>query len=398
MLTGHPPYGGDTPLAVAYQHVHHDVPAAVGGGARPALARSTSWSRGRRAATRPAGRSTPARSSPRSPTCARDLGIEPVPVPTGRSTAGPGTLRPTNRPHPAPRHPSDPMTEVLGRSDRAGRAHRACCPAWAPARRRTSTAAARRRARRAPASRRTSAAGAPASPSRSSCCWPSPSAPSAGGWAPGRWTEVPELLGKQQDTAIDLLQEAGLDADCCDAAVERGRARPARSSPTDPTAGDAIRGTDVRLVVSKGPERFRVDTGAGGPADGRDVSRGCRRACRRSSSRRPSSLRQHGRRPGAVIGFDPPAGTDAQARTRSSPSWSARATSRSPSPTSPGRAPSRRRRTCSSSASSCHAGRRRPQRRGRRRRGHGRRARRRPTAGALRQHGHHHRSRPACRR
>ena len=26
MLTGHPPYGGDTPLAVAYQHVHHDVP------------------------------------------------------------------------------------------------------------------------------------------------------------------------------------------------------------------------------------------------------------------------------------------------------------------------------------------------------------------------------------
>ena len=27
MLTGHPPYGGDTPLAVAYQHVHNDVPA-----------------------------------------------------------------------------------------------------------------------------------------------------------------------------------------------------------------------------------------------------------------------------------------------------------------------------------------------------------------------------------
>ena len=27
LLTGHPPYAGDTPLAVAYQHVHHDVPA-----------------------------------------------------------------------------------------------------------------------------------------------------------------------------------------------------------------------------------------------------------------------------------------------------------------------------------------------------------------------------------
>ncbi|OMQ13988.1 penicillin-binding protein, partial [Modestobacter sp. VKM Ac-2676] len=27
LLTGHPPYQGDTALAVAYQHVHHDVPA-----------------------------------------------------------------------------------------------------------------------------------------------------------------------------------------------------------------------------------------------------------------------------------------------------------------------------------------------------------------------------------
>ena len=38
---------------------------------------------------------------------------------------------------------------------------------------------------------------------------------------------------------------------------------------TDPKAGDAIRGTDVRLVVSKGPERFRVDTALVGKAVGR---------------------------------------------------------------------------------------------------------------------------------
>ena len=35
---------------------------------------------------------------------------------------------------------------------------------------------------------------------------------------------------------------------------------------TDPKPGDAIRGTDVRLVVSKGPERFRVDTALVGKA------------------------------------------------------------------------------------------------------------------------------------
>ena len=46
-------------------------------------------------------------------------------MPTGRSTAGPDTLRPTNRPT-RPRHPSDPMTEVLGRQiDRHGRHRRA---------------------------------------------------------------------------------------------------------------------------------------------------------------------------------------------------------------------------------------------------------------------------------
>ena len=64
MLTGHPPFGGDTPLAVAYQHVHHDVPRAVGGGARPAVAGRRAGRAARRAATRPAGRWTPAPSSP----------------------------------------------------------------------------------------------------------------------------------------------------------------------------------------------------------------------------------------------------------------------------------------------------------------------------------------------
>ena len=37
------------------------------------------------------------------------------------------------------------------------------------------------------------------------------------GWwlGSGRWTTVPSLTGKQENTAIGLLQEAGLDPSCC---------------------------------------------------------------------------------------------------------------------------------------------------------------------------------------
>ena len=64
MLTGHPPYGGDTPLAVAYQHVHHDVPAPSA--EVPGLPWAVDELVARTpAATRPAGRWTPAPCWPR---------------------------------------------------------------------------------------------------------------------------------------------------------------------------------------------------------------------------------------------------------------------------------------------------------------------------------------------
>jgi serine/threonine-protein kinase len=81
------------------------------------------------------------------------------------------------------------------------------------------------------------------------------------GWwlGSGRWTTVPKLIGKQEDTAIGLLQEAGLDPSCCtrtfDETVPAGVVISAK-----PSGGDAIRGTGVRLTVSKGPERFTVAT------------------------------------------------------------------------------------------------------------------------------------------
>jgi serine/threonine-protein kinase len=186
----------------------------------------------------------------------KDLGVEQVPVPTGVSTAGPGTLRPTNRPT-RPRHPSDPGTRVLGNGhgDRGSRT--SVLPAAGTG------ATANVNGRRPPVER------------------PRPGVPQhirrrrarlavaivlllavtigAVGWwlGSGRWTTVPKLAGKEQGAAIDLLQEAGLDPDCClqefSENVPEGVVISAK-----PASGEAIRGTNVKLTVSKGPERFVV--------------------------------------------------------------------------------------------------------------------------------------------
>jgi serine/threonine-protein kinase len=249
MLTGHPPYGGDTPLAVAYQHVHHDVPA-------PSVARTTR----RDPAVRPldAGAFLADLEDVRS-----DLGLARVPVPTGRSSAGPDTIRPTNRPT-RPRHPSDPGptgdpgTEVLG----AGRSSRGRGTSMLPGMgagpttdvggRRPGLAqkrpgvpqhVRRRRARLAVAVVLLLAVTVGA----------------IGWWqGSGRWTTVPSLVDADRAAAVDLLQGAGLDPVFAPEQFSETVPEGAVIS-ADPDGGEAIRGTDVELVVSKGPERFTVD-------------------------------------------------------------------------------------------------------------------------------------------
>jgi eukaryotic-like serine/threonine-protein kinase len=77
---------------------------------------------------------------------------------------------------------------------------------------------------------------------------------------------------------------------------------------TDPKAGEAIRGTNVRLVVSKGPERFRVDTALVGQAWA-DVEPTLQE---RLPEIQFTTAEQYDNAvaAGAVIGFDPAAGTD----------------------------------------------------------------------------------------
>ena len=255
MLTGHPPFGGDTPLAVAYQHVHHDVPAPSA--EVPGLPWAVDELVARTTRRDPGGRPLDAGAFLAELTHVRkDLGIEPVPVPTGRSTAGPGTLRPTNRPT-RPRHPSDPMTEVLGgRSDRAGRTSMLPGMGAGP----TMNVNGRRPAVDRPRP------GVPQHIRRRRARFAvavilllAITIGAIGWWlGSGRWTVIPELVGKEQGTAIDLLQEAGLDPDCCEEVWSEEFPAGAVMS-TEPAPGEAIRGTDVRLVVSKGPERFVID-------------------------------------------------------------------------------------------------------------------------------------------
>ena len=309
MLTGHPPYGGDTPLAVAYQHVHHDVPAPsqdVPGLPWPVdelVARTTRRD--------PAGRPLDAGAFLAELGHVRkDLGLEPVPVPTGRSTAGPDTLRPTNRPtrpRPGDRHPSDPMTEVLGRQmDRHGRTGVLPAVGAGP----TMSVNGRRPAVDRPRP------GVPLHIRRRRARFAvavvlllAVTIGAIGWWlGEGRWTTTPELVGKDQAAAIDLLQEAGLDPDCCEQVWSEEVAAGAVMSTEPAGTTEAIRGTDVRLVVSKGPERFSVPTDLVGRPEAEVVTF---LQEQRSALQVTTTQAYDDDVPaGMVLGFDPAAGTE----------------------------------------------------------------------------------------
>jgi beta-lactam-binding protein with PASTA domain len=277
LLTGHPPYAGDTPLAVAYQHVHHDVPvpsaevATVPWQVDELVTRTTR----RDPAARPldAGAFLAELADLRA-----DLGLARVPVPTGLPADNPATLRPTNRPTaPRPRQPSapgrrsgEPHTEVLGGPVERGRGT-TVLPGMGAG---PTTAVGGARpgiGPRPPVVR----PGVPPHIRRRRAqlgiavvLLLAVTIGAIGWWlGVGRWTEVPDLLSKDQDTAVGLLQEAGLDPVLAE--EQFSETVPLGAVITaDPAAGEAIRGSDVELVVSKGPERFAVDpTLAGQPAD-----------------------------------------------------------------------------------------------------------------------------------
>jgi len=305
MLTGHPPFGGDTPLAVAYQHVHHDVPPPSDD--VPGIALQVDQLVTRATRRDPAVRPVDAGAFlAELGKLRKELGIEVVPVPTGHSSAGPDTLRPTNRPT-RPRHPSDPMTEVLGgRSERVGRTSMLPGMGMGP----TTQVGGRR-----PSPERPRPGGVPPHIRRRRARFAIAVVAllvvtiAAIGWwlGSGRWTSVPELTGKQQDTAINLIQEAGLAADCC--TQQWSETVPAGEViSTKPASGSAVRGSNVRLIVSRGPERFRVD-----PALVNQPEEKVTATLQQSLPEIQVTTDQRyddAVKAGLVIGFNPPAGSD----------------------------------------------------------------------------------------
>jgi serine/threonine-protein kinase len=321
LLTGHPPYAGDSALAVAYQHVHHDVPPPSA--EAPGVPWQVDELVARTTRRDPAARPLDAGAFLAELTDLRaDLGLARVPVPTGRPADNPtATLRPTNRPTaPRPRNPSapggDPRTEVLGGrvprgrdtgrdtgrgtsmlpgmgadpTKAVGNARPGVAPRPPAVRPGVPPHIRRRRARFALALVLLLAVTIGA----------------IGWWlGSGRWVDIPELLGKDEDTAIGMLQEAGLDPTF-------GEEQFSETVPAgvvisaDPATGEAIRGTDVQLVVSKGAERFQVDPAlTGQPLEAVQAELSALPIGQVTAEQFSDDVES-----GHVIGFEPAAGAD----------------------------------------------------------------------------------------
>ncbi|CAN5255651.1 N/A [soil metagenome] len=260
MLTGAPPYSGETAISVAYRHVHSDVPAPsrAAPGIPPQLDDLTIDATRREASARPvdAGAFLAELYDVRT-----DLGLERVSVPVRGSRSAP-TVRP-NR--PVTKHVTRPVTGP-------------------PPRR-------RRR-------------------------WPAALlvvlllglAAGAGGWwfSTGRYTEVPALSLLSAEEATRAAQDAGVDVvfgtEAFSEEVPAGRVIAA-----DPADGARVlRGSEVTITVSQGPERFTVD-----PALARRPLDDALAALAVIPVRSTQEQAYHEEIPsGAVIGFDPPAGTE----------------------------------------------------------------------------------------
>ncbi|MCW2698078.1 MAG: spk, partial [Modestobacter sp.] len=127
------------------------------------------------------------------------------------------------------------------------------------------------------------------------------------GWwlGEGRFTDVPTLVGQPEKTAVGLVQEAGLSPVFADEQFSENVPE-GTVIAADPTQGRLVRGSDVELVVSKGPERFSVAAElVGKPLDAVQAA-----LAEQPTPLVPASGFSDTVPAGSVISFDPPAGTD----------------------------------------------------------------------------------------
>ena len=265
LLTGAPPYGGDSALAVAYRHVHDDVPApsALVPGIPPALDELVLRATRREPGGRPvdAGaflaelamaradlglRTVPARE------VAAALGVDGATVPAGLGLPGrgrsPGPAGTAALPSWSAATRADATRTDLPRTDprRPGRYGATDGSRW-PAERR------RRRTGRwvALAVVLLLAAGA-----------------GAGAWwlGTGRYVTVPALATLTQAQATDRVADAGLSASFTrEASASVAAGRVIRSDPGG--GAEVLRGRTVRVVLSSGRPPVPVPVVVGRPED-----------------------------------------------------------------------------------------------------------------------------------
>lgn len=265
LLTGSPPFDGETPMSVAFRHVHEDVPApsrvlaAMPEPIDDLVAGAT--------ARDPAARFADAYEFLGAVRRVRAL----VPAePDTASVAGPppGPVRPAaSAPLPADPRPTLVADLAAGPPRRATRGRRRLAPVLIAL-----LAAA---------------------------------AAAAGWWmAAGRYADVPGVVGLSPRFAEQRLAAAGLRArwapDVFDATIRTGLVAVERPRP----GGHVPRGGTVTLALSKGPEMHVLDDLRGRSfADARDVLAGYRLRVAQAEA-------YHDAVPtGAVVRTDPPAGT-----------------------------------------------------------------------------------------
>ncbi len=263
MLTGAPPYAGDTPMSVAYQHVTSDVPApsSLVPGLAPGLDELVRTATDRDPDGRPAdaGAFLARLHSVRSTLSAAQLGYAPadvdltetlvVPLPGVAGAVGisalamagshaTSTLSPAQPVGPPGRGPKPPSPPVVGG------------PGQVP------TAA------RGNGSRRGATIGL-------AVLLVVATVLGIGGWylGSGRWTTTPSVVGLTQQKATETLQKQGLHA-AVGAPQFSETVTAGLVVTTDPAPRDRVaKNGTVTLILSKGPERYAVPKVAGDSVD-----------------------------------------------------------------------------------------------------------------------------------
>lgn len=285
LLTGVPPYTGETAISVAYRHVNCDVPvpSLIAGDVPPELDAFVRRATRREPAERPADAATmlaelralattlevprvPAPAPPPRPVDEQDT----LPAAAVRATNGAAAARPSGGPR---------GTQALSRPDEPDE-----LPPHLGARRR---------------SRRTFAAWTAVVLALALLI-----AVSAWWLGAGRWTATPSLVGLQQAAAERLLAEADLVATVTTKIDDRAAAGVVVATDPGPTT-QLLRGSTVVLTISSGPPTVpAIAPGTAVPAAEEAL-----RAARLEPARRTAAEFSDTVPEGAVIRTDPPAGT-----------------------------------------------------------------------------------------